>query len=88
MLERLLHWFGRVPRLVSFGRGDTVGDGDGSSSNSDDSDAMARRSTELGSGAVVVGEHGLPKRDELHLTDDLEAAVETIEHAKAKVWHM
>lgn len=93
--ERALRFLGRVPRLVS--RPDALVAAclgqrpcdDADSSNLSEGVAgllplATRRSIELaqgrggGGGALVV-------REEPHATDDIEAAAETIEHAKAKV---
>ena len=88
MGERILDWLGRVPRAVSrpgaalFGLRD--GDSDAGGSGGGTPLGSSRRSIELlrGSGGL---DGGVALREEPHATDDLEAAVETIENAKAKV---
>jgi hypothetical protein len=91
--ERLYTWLGRVPRAVSrpdvlFGpcmRGGAASSDDASVGAAPLLPLATRRSIELAQGAGICSEDLALLREPAHATDDLEAAVETIENARAKV---
>jgi len=90
MGERLVHFLRRMPRIVSRPGAELFGmraDGDselGGSVNSV-SPIGSRRSIELPRGVECPEHAHNSMREEPHVADDLEAAVETIENAKAKL---
>ncbi len=89
---RFVHWLRRVPRIVSRPGAELFGlraDGDSDVGSAGSASPLAPgRSLEVGGprGGQECAERALSgARESPHVADDLEAAVETIENAKAKV---